>query len=281
MCGRRWRRDRARIDVAALYPFGGYESVIDDQLAGATAVLDAHIVKHGTQVVDKIRRRVQQDTTGHRGRDRGRRTTRGSAPRLAALSAAARRLPGHQPDRRQASGREYPRPVPHLPHPRSRAPRTNPAALARGVPGLLHHRRRKQRQHRGPSTASSSCTDASPAATATATTTGHACCSCPERELTTGAASRRASSNAVANCVAFTTRESDDFAESRRLSRSRQAGLCWSESARGSEPSFGVVDVPRPVGASACPPRTPRSSPGALGTVSWVPTGSLTRSDRP
>ena len=60
---------RARIEVAALDPFGGYKSAIGAELADATAVLDAfHVVKLGTQVVDEVRRRVQQDTTGHRGR---------------------------------------------------------------------------------------------------------------------------------------------------------------------------------------------------------------------
>ena len=60
---------RKNIDVAALDPFGGYKCAIDDQLQDATAVLDAfHVVKLGTQVVDEVRRRVQQDTTGHRGR---------------------------------------------------------------------------------------------------------------------------------------------------------------------------------------------------------------------
>ncbi|TWH30674.1 transposase [Isoptericola variabilis J7] len=60
---------KSAIDVAALDPFGGYKSAIDDQLADATAVLDAfHVVKLGTAVVDEVRRRVQQDTTGHRGR---------------------------------------------------------------------------------------------------------------------------------------------------------------------------------------------------------------------
>ena len=44
---------RARIEVAALDPFGGYKSAIDAELADATAVLDAfHVVKLGTQVVD-------------------------------------------------------------------------------------------------------------------------------------------------------------------------------------------------------------------------------------
>ncbi len=60
---------RDRIEVAALDPFGGYKSAIDAELAEATAVLDAfHVVKLGTQVVDEVRRRVQQDPTGHRGR---------------------------------------------------------------------------------------------------------------------------------------------------------------------------------------------------------------------
>lgn len=60
---------RDGIEIAALDPFGGYKSAIDAELADATAVLDAfHVVKLGTQVVDEVRRRVQQDTTGHRGR---------------------------------------------------------------------------------------------------------------------------------------------------------------------------------------------------------------------
>ncbi|MDF9878673.1 transposase [Cellulosimicrobium cellulans] len=60
---------RSGVEVAALDLFGGYKSAIDDQLEDATAVLDAfHVVKLGTQVVDEVRRRVQQDTTGHRGR---------------------------------------------------------------------------------------------------------------------------------------------------------------------------------------------------------------------
>src|SRR5690606_36600229 len=42
---------------------------IDEQLDDATAVLDAfHVVKLGTGAVDEVRRRVQQETLGHRGR---------------------------------------------------------------------------------------------------------------------------------------------------------------------------------------------------------------------
>ena len=50
-------------------PFRGYKHAIDDQLDDARAVLDAfHVVKLATQVVDEVRRRVQQDIHGHRGR---------------------------------------------------------------------------------------------------------------------------------------------------------------------------------------------------------------------
>ena len=57
------------IKIAALDPFGGYKSAIDAELEEAVAVLDAfHVVKLGTTVVDEVRRRVQQDTLGHRGR---------------------------------------------------------------------------------------------------------------------------------------------------------------------------------------------------------------------
>lgn len=71
---KRWLKERgqpfrARVEVATLDPFHGYKNAIDDQLADATAVLDAfHVVKLSTQMVDDVRRRVQQDTLGHRGR---------------------------------------------------------------------------------------------------------------------------------------------------------------------------------------------------------------------
>jgi transposase len=59
---------RDRVEIATLDPFHGYKNAIDDQLQDAVAVLDAfHIVKLATGVVDEVRRRVQQDTTGHRG----------------------------------------------------------------------------------------------------------------------------------------------------------------------------------------------------------------------
>jgi len=60
---------RAGIKVATLDPFQGYKNAIDDELEDATAVLDAfHVVKLGTGALDEVRRRVQQETLGHRGR---------------------------------------------------------------------------------------------------------------------------------------------------------------------------------------------------------------------
>src|SRR5829696_3147805 len=56
------------VEQAALDPFRGYANAIRDQLPEAVAVLDAfHVVRLGTQVVDEVRRRVQQETVGHRG----------------------------------------------------------------------------------------------------------------------------------------------------------------------------------------------------------------------
>jgi len=60
---------RSGVEIATLDPFHGYKNAIDDQLQDARSVLDAfHVVKLPTQAVDDVRRRVQQDTTGHRGR---------------------------------------------------------------------------------------------------------------------------------------------------------------------------------------------------------------------
>ena len=69
-----WLKDRgeafrARVEVASLDPFHGYKNAIDDQLQDARSVLDAfHVVKLATKVVDDVRRRVQQEIHGHRGR---------------------------------------------------------------------------------------------------------------------------------------------------------------------------------------------------------------------
>jgi transposase len=56
------------IKHASLDPFRGYANAIRDELPDAVAVLDAfHVVRPGTQVVDEVRRRVQQDTLARRG----------------------------------------------------------------------------------------------------------------------------------------------------------------------------------------------------------------------
>jgi transposase len=56
------------VEQAALDPFRGYANAIHDGLPDAVAVLDAfHVVRLGTQIVDEVRRRVQQDTLGRRG----------------------------------------------------------------------------------------------------------------------------------------------------------------------------------------------------------------------
>jgi len=60
---------RDGVKEATLDPFHGYKNAIDAHLDDAVAVLDAfHVVKLGTQAVDEVRRRVQQDICGHRGR---------------------------------------------------------------------------------------------------------------------------------------------------------------------------------------------------------------------
>ena len=57
------------IRTATLDPFHGYANAIRDELPEAITVLDAfHVVKLGGQALDEVRRRVQQNTLGHRGR---------------------------------------------------------------------------------------------------------------------------------------------------------------------------------------------------------------------
>jgi transposase len=59
----------AGIQVAALDPFRGYGSALSTGLPHAVRVLDAfHVVRLGLAAVDDVRRRVQQQTYGHRGR---------------------------------------------------------------------------------------------------------------------------------------------------------------------------------------------------------------------
>jgi transposase len=59
---------RDRVTVAALDPFRGYATALRTSLPNATRVLDAfHVVRLGLNALDQVRRRVQQDTLGHRG----------------------------------------------------------------------------------------------------------------------------------------------------------------------------------------------------------------------
>jgi transposase len=63
--GQDWRD---RIAVAALDPFRGYASALRTSLPHAIRVLDAfHVVRLGLDALDQVRRRVQQETLGHRG----------------------------------------------------------------------------------------------------------------------------------------------------------------------------------------------------------------------
>ena len=66
--GQREQAWRDRIELAALDPFRGYATALRTQLPQATRVLDCfHVVKLANQMVDEVRRRVQQQTFGHRG----------------------------------------------------------------------------------------------------------------------------------------------------------------------------------------------------------------------
>jgi transposase len=59
----------AAIAVAALDPFRGYGAALSASLPHAVRVLDPfHVVRLGFAAVDDVRRRVQHDTYGHRGR---------------------------------------------------------------------------------------------------------------------------------------------------------------------------------------------------------------------
>jgi transposase len=67
-CAEQWK---TRVATASLDPFRGYATALSTQLPDAVRVLDPfHVVKLGLTAVDEVRRRVQQDTLGHRGRAR-------------------------------------------------------------------------------------------------------------------------------------------------------------------------------------------------------------------
>jgi len=62
---------RAAVTTVSLDPFRGYATALAVHLPDAARVLDPfHVVRLGLTCVDEVRRRVQQDTTGHRGHAR-------------------------------------------------------------------------------------------------------------------------------------------------------------------------------------------------------------------
>jgi transposase len=60
---------RAGVLAASLDPYRGYAAALRTQLPGAVRVLDSfHVTRLGFAAVDDVRRRIQQELTGHRGR---------------------------------------------------------------------------------------------------------------------------------------------------------------------------------------------------------------------
>jgi transposase len=60
---------RGAVSTAALDPYRGYASALRTALPHAVRVLDAfHVVRLGFAAVDEVRRRIQREDTGHRGR---------------------------------------------------------------------------------------------------------------------------------------------------------------------------------------------------------------------
>ena len=69
-----WLRDRGadwceNIRLATLDPSAGYRRALEDHLPEATLVVDHwHVVRLANRAIDQVRRRVQNQTLGHRGR---------------------------------------------------------------------------------------------------------------------------------------------------------------------------------------------------------------------
>jgi transposase len=60
---------KAAVEVVAIDPYQGYKTALVGHLDHATLVADHwHVIRLANAVVDEVRRRVQQDTLGHRGR---------------------------------------------------------------------------------------------------------------------------------------------------------------------------------------------------------------------
>lgn len=68
-----WWADQ--IEIAAIDAFRGYATSIGDVLPDETLVIDhVHATRLASEAVNDVRRRVQQDTLGHRGRSKFRST---------------------------------------------------------------------------------------------------------------------------------------------------------------------------------------------------------------
>ncbi len=60
---------REQVNTAALDPYRGYATALRTELPPAVRVMDAfHVTRLAFAAVDDVRRRVQQQSTGHRGR---------------------------------------------------------------------------------------------------------------------------------------------------------------------------------------------------------------------
>jgi transposase len=97
---RAWLEERTRywrdhVEVVAIDPHRGYHNALTKKLPRATVTIDHfHTVKLANAAIDDVRRRVQRETTGHRGRK--------DDPLYGARRLMVRgweRLPDHQIDR--------------------------------------------------------------------------------------------------------------------------------------------------------------------------------------
>ena len=60
---------RERVEIVAMDGFTGFKTATTEELPDAVAVMDPfHVVRLAGDALDRCRRRVQQDTRGHRGR---------------------------------------------------------------------------------------------------------------------------------------------------------------------------------------------------------------------
>ena len=143
------------------------KNAIDDQLQDATSVPGAcHIVKLAGDALDEVRRRVQQDTLGHRGRkgdplyqirlllhaSRHKLTPRQQERLREAFTAdeahisvevaylhraSPRRLPSRHTRPRPTPGRSSHREPTNVSHPRDRSPGPDPTQVEGRILGLL------------------------------------------------------------------------------------------------------------------------------------------------